>query len=133
MDVGDDSTAGDCGLNECVEFFVTTNGQLEMAGRDTLDLQVLAGVAGQLKYFGSQVLEDGGRVDGGGGTDTVSLMDRTLQEPVDTTDGELKSCLRTATLRCLLAGWGLSTLSSLTAFSSFARLYMSFMVVSERM
>ena len=91
MDVGDDTTTGDGGLDEGVELLVTTDGELEMAGRDTLDLEVLAGVAGELEDLGGQVLEDGGRVDGGGGTDTLGLLDGGLEETVDTTDGELSS------------------------------------------
>jgi hypothetical protein len=92
VDVGDDTTTGDGGLDEGVELLVTTDGELEMAGRDTLDLEVLAGVAGKLEYLGGQVLKDGSSVDGGGGTDTLGLLDGRLEETVDTTDGEL-SCL----------------------------------------
>ena len=91
MDVGDDTTTGDGGLDKGVELLVTTDGELEMAGRDTLDLEVLAGVAGELEDLGGQVLKDGGSVDGGGGTDTLGLLDGGLEETVDTTDGEL-SC-----------------------------------------
>ena len=91
MDVGDDTTTGDGGLDEGVELLVTTDGELEMAGRDTLDLEVLAGVSGELEDLGGQVLKDGGRVDGGGGTDTLGLLDGGLEETVDTTDGELSS------------------------------------------
>jgi hypothetical protein len=36
---------------------------------DTLHLEVLAGVAGQLKDLGGEVLKDGGRVDGSSGAD----------------------------------------------------------------
>ena len=91
VDVGDDTTTGDGGLDKGVELLVTTDGELEMAGRDTLDLEVLAGVAGELEDLGGQVLKDGGSVDGGGGTDTLGLLDGGLEETVDTTDGEL-SC-----------------------------------------
>ena len=122
MDVRDDTTACDGGLDEGVQFLVTTDGQLQVTGRDTLDLQVLAGVTCQLEDFSRQVLEDGRRVDGGGRTDTVSLVDGVLQETVDTTDGELEPGLGTTALRCLLAGRGLSSLTSFSAFSSFSRL-----------
>ena len=91
MDVRDDTAACDRGLDEGVELLVTTDGELEMAGRDTLDLQILARVAGELEDLGGQVLKDGGRVDGGGGTDTLGLLDGGLEETVDTTDGELSS------------------------------------------
>ena len=89
MNVGNNTTTGNGGLDEGIEFFVTTDGKLKMAGSDTLDLEVLAGVAGELEDLGGQVLKDGGRVDGGGGTDTLGLLDGGLEETVDTTDGEL--------------------------------------------
>lgn len=38
------TTESDCGTDEGVEFLVATNGQLEVAGCDTLDLEVLGGV-----------------------------------------------------------------------------------------
>ena len=91
VDVGDDTTTGDGGLDKGVELLVTTDGELEMAGSDTLDLEVLAGVTGELEDLGGQILKDGGSVDGGGGTDTLGLLDGGLEETVDTTDGEL-SC-----------------------------------------
>ena len=40
MDVGDDTTAGDGRLDEGVELLVTADGELEVAGRDALDLWV---------------------------------------------------------------------------------------------
>lgn len=49
MDVGDDSTTGDGGLDQAVELLVSANGELEMARSDTLDFQVLRSVAGQLE------------------------------------------------------------------------------------
>lgn len=36
-----------------------------MTGRDSLDLEILSSVAGEFEYFGSEVFEDGGDVDGG--------------------------------------------------------------------
>jgi hypothetical protein len=44
VDVRQDTTESDCGTDEGVEFLVATNGQLEVAGCDTLDLEVLGGV-----------------------------------------------------------------------------------------
>ena len=49
MDVGNDAAAGDGGLDEGVQLLVSADGELQMAGGDTLDLQVLGGVAGQLE------------------------------------------------------------------------------------
>ena len=39
-----DTTEGDGGPNKGVELFVTTDGELEMAGCDALDLEILGGV-----------------------------------------------------------------------------------------
>lgn len=44
VDVGENTTVGNGGANKSVELFVATDGQLEMSGGDTLDLQVLGGV-----------------------------------------------------------------------------------------
>jgi hypothetical protein len=53
-------------------------------------LVVTGGVTGQLEDLSGQVLHDGSQVDGGTGTDTLSV--RSLAEhSMDTTDGELKS------------------------------------------
>ena len=86
--------------------------------RNTLDLQVLARVSGKLEDLSGEVLKDGGSVDGSGGSDTLLTLDGALQETVDTTDGELKSSLAGATGGLLLAGGGLSSLSSLSSFAT---------------
>ena len=49
MDVRDDAAAGDGGLDEGVQLLVTSDGQLQVAGGDSLHLQVLGSIAGQLK------------------------------------------------------------------------------------
>lgn len=40
----ENTSEGDRGANEGVEFFVTADGELEMAGSDALDFEVLGGV-----------------------------------------------------------------------------------------
>lgn len=40
----EDTSEGDGGADQGIQFFVTADGELEMAGRDTLDLEVLCGV-----------------------------------------------------------------------------------------
>ena len=67
--VRDDTAARDRGLDERVELLVAADGELEVARRDALHLEVLAGVARELEHLGREVLEDGGRVDGGRGAD----------------------------------------------------------------
>ena len=58
------ASEGDGRADQRVELLVAADGQLQVAGRNALDLQVLGRVAGQLEHFGGQVLEDGGDVDG---------------------------------------------------------------------
>ena len=55
MDVRDDATAGDGGLDQGVQLLVSSDGQLQVAGGDTLHFQILGGVARQLKNLSSQV------------------------------------------------------------------------------
>jgi hypothetical protein len=64
-------------------------------------LQVLGGVSGQLQHFGRQVLEDGGSVDGSGGSDTAVGSRAALQHAVNTTDRKLQTGLARARHGCL--------------------------------
>lgn len=89
VDMRDNTTTGDGGLDEGVKFLVTTNGELKMAGSDTLHLEILAGVASELEDLGGEVLKDGGRVDSRSGADTLGILDGSLEETVHTTDREL--------------------------------------------
>ena len=89
VNVGDDTTTSDGGLNEGIQLLVTTDGELKMAGSNTLHLKILGSVTGQLKNLSSKVLKDSGRVHSGGGTNTLLKSHTLLQETVDTTDGKL--------------------------------------------
>lgn len=89
VDVGDDTAASDGGLDQGVELLVAADGELQVAGSDALDLEVLRGVARELKHLGSEVLEDGSRVDRGSGADARAGVDSALQEPVDPANREL--------------------------------------------
>lgn len=91
VDVGNDTTASNGGLDEGIKLLITTNGEQQVPGCDTLHLQVLAGVTGELEHFGAKVLHDGRGVDGSSGTDTLLGVDTVLEETVDTTDRELKT------------------------------------------
>ena len=51
MDVRDDASSSDGGLDQRVQLLVSPDGKLEMPGGDPLHLQVLGGVAGQLKHL----------------------------------------------------------------------------------
>ena len=59
------ATERDGRSDQGVQLFVTTNGQLEVSGSDAFDFEILGRVACKFEDFGSQVLEDGGDIDGG--------------------------------------------------------------------
>lgn len=91
LDVGEDTTLGDGDSGEkFVQLLVITDGELKMSGDDSGLLVVTGGVTGQLEDLSSEVFEDGGQVDGGTGTHSLSVVSL-AEESVDTTDGELKS------------------------------------------
>lgn len=50
------TTTSNGGFDERVQFLVTTNGQLQVAGGNTLHLKILGSVASQLEHFGGEVL-----------------------------------------------------------------------------
>jgi hypothetical protein len=58
VDVGDHTAASDSGLDESVELLVSTNSQLQMAGRDTLHAEIAGGIAGKLEHLSAEVLID---------------------------------------------------------------------------
>ena len=102
MDVRNDTTLCDGRLDECVELLVTADGELEVARRDTLELEILGGVSGELEHLGTEVLENGRAVDCRGGTDTALARDTSLEEPMDPSDWELQSGLGGPACRLLL-------------------------------
>ena len=122
MNVGDDSSTGDGGFDEAVKFFVTTNGKLKMAGRNALDFEILGGVAGKLKNFSGEVLQDGGGVDGRGGANALLLGHTLFQVTVNTANWELKTSARRAGLRLFLGLGCFTTLATFSSFSSFSGL-----------
>lgn len=75
--------------DQSVQLLVTANGELQVTGRDALDLEVLGGVAGQLEHLGSEVFEDGGDVDGGLGADAHFLLGVVFEEALYAAAGEL--------------------------------------------
>jgi hypothetical protein len=69
---------------------IVTDGELQVTGDNTLLLVITGGVASEFENLGSEVLEDGGEVDGCTCTDTLGVV-ALLEETVDTTDGELET------------------------------------------
>lgn len=108
VDVGQDTSESDGGANKSVEFFVAANGELKMAGRDSLDLQILCGVlldivsgvirqirkgmthSCEFEDFSGQVFEDSSHVNSSLGSYTHLVLSVVLEETLDTTAGELE-------------------------------------------
>lgn len=70
MDVRDNTTSSDGCLDQGIQLFITTNGELQVAGGDTLHLQVLGSISGQFQNFSGKVFQNGSCVDGSCGSDT---------------------------------------------------------------
>ena len=91
LDVGQDTSLGDGDSAEkFVQFFVVSDGELEMAGDNTGLLVVEGGVSGQLEYLSRKVLQNGGEVHGGSGSHSLGVVSF-AEHTVDTSDGELES------------------------------------------
>lgn len=89
VDVRQDTTKGNGRANESIQLLVTSDGKLQVARRDTLDLEILGGVACELQNFGGQVFEDGGNVDSCLGADPHLVLGLRLEETLHTTAGKL--------------------------------------------
>ena len=91
LDVGEDSTLGDGDSGqELVQLLVIPDGKLEVTGDDPGLLVVTGSVTGQLEDLSSEVLHDGGQVDGGTSTNTGGIVSL-AEETVNTSNGELES------------------------------------------
>lgn len=93
MDVGEDTAASDGDITKkLVEFLVVANGELKVTGSDGLLLVISGSVTGQFEDFSSEVFEDGSQVDRSTRPDALSVV-ALAEEAVNTTNGELESCL----------------------------------------
>lgn len=90
VDVWNDTTSSDGGLNKRVQLLVSTNGQLQMAGCNALDLEIGSGIAGQLQHLSTQVLHDGGGVHGSCGAYALVRGDSCLEVTVHTAHRKLE-------------------------------------------
>merc|ERR1719295_1191843 len=91
LDVGKDTTLGNGDSSQqLVQLLVVSDGQLQVTGDDPGLLVITGSIACQLKDLSSQVLHDSGQVDGGTGTDTLSIVSL-AEQTVDTSHGELES------------------------------------------
>ena len=89
VDVRQNTTERDRGVNQSVELLVTTDRKLQVSGRDALDFEVLGRVSGQFQHFGRQVFENRGNIDGGFGADAHLVLGLRLEETLHTTAGKL--------------------------------------------
>ena len=89
VDMGDNTTTGNGGLDQGVELLISADRQLQVARSDTFDLEVFACVACKFEHLSGQVLKNSGGVHSRSGTDTAVAADTSLEEPVDAADGEL--------------------------------------------
>ena len=89
MDVWDDTSSSDGGLDEGVELFITSDSELEMSWSDSLDLKIFGSVTSELKDLSGQILEDSGAVNCGSCSDSAVSADSALQDSVDSTNWEL--------------------------------------------
>ena len=64
------TTTSDRRLDERVEFFVTTDGELKVTRSDTLHFKILGSVTGKFQNLSGKVLKNGSRVYGSRGTNT---------------------------------------------------------------
>ena len=63
VDVGDDATASNCGLDQGIKLFIPSNGQLQMSRSDTLHTQITGRITSQLKNLRAQIFANGSHVD----------------------------------------------------------------------
>jgi hypothetical protein len=91
VNVGQHTSGGNGDSSEqTVELLVVAHGQLDVAGDDARALVIAGSVSGQLENLGGQVLEHGGQVHGGTGSDAVGVAALT-KVTVDASDGELQT------------------------------------------
>jgi hypothetical protein len=115
VDVRNDTTSGNGGLDERVQLFISSNSlttdtnyvnmcvlrqqtadamasyQLQMTGSNSLHFQVLGSIASQFQDFSGQILQNGGRIHSGLGSYSNIAGSLLLQQPVNTANGKLKT------------------------------------------
>jgi len=91
MDEGEHTTVGDGNVTEeFVEFFVISDGELDVSRNNSGLLVVTRGVTGKFKNFGRQIFKDGSQVDRGSSSDPSSISSISKLS-VNTTDWKLKT------------------------------------------
>jgi len=89
VDVRDNTTASNGGLDESVKLLVAADRQLQVARSDSLYFKVFASVTCKLEHLSSEVFKDSSTVNCRSGTNTAVSADSALQESVNSSNGEL--------------------------------------------
>ena len=99
LDVGQDTTLSNSNTSQkFVQFFIISDGQLQVSGDDSGFLVISGSVTSQFQDFSGQVFQNGSQVDWGTSTDSFSVV--TLSEQsVDSANGELETSSRRSGLR----------------------------------
>merc|ERR1711990_925267 len=90
VDVRNNTSSGDGGLDQAVQLFVSSDGELQMARCDTLHFQILGGIASQLQNLSGEVFQNGAGVDGSSSSNSAVASGVGLQMSVDSAHGELE-------------------------------------------
>jgi len=93
VDMWQDTSERDRRTDEGIEFFVSADGELQVARGNTLDFEILGSVSCKLQNFSGKVFKNGCDIDGGLGSNTHLVLGVVLQETLNTTAGELKTSL----------------------------------------
>jgi hypothetical protein len=89
VDVRQNTTEGNRGVNESIKFLVASDGELQVSRSNAFDLKILGGISCQFEDFGGQVFQHCCDVDGGFGADAHLVLGLRLEETLHTTTGEL--------------------------------------------
>ena len=115
LDVGQHTTLSNGhSLEQLVQLFVVSDGQLQVSGNDSLFVIVSDSVSCQLQVFNSQVLQHSCKVDCGTSSNSLSVVSF-ADASLDSSNGELQT---SSAWSCL---WGFSSNFAALWFSSFAR------------
>ena len=89
VNMWDNTSAWDSSFNKTVEFFVTSDSELEMSWGDSSHLEIFGGVSSQFQYLSGQVFENSCTIYGGRSTNPVLLGNALFQESMDSSYWEL--------------------------------------------
>ncbi len=94
MDVWQDTTLCDSDVSEqLVQLLIVSNSKLQVTRNNSRLLVVSGSISGQLEDFSTEVLQDGGEVDWGTGTNSLGIVSLS-QKTMDSTDWELETSSR---------------------------------------